>query len=79
MLLPTVLKDKTYAILHTLHLSTYVIEVGCRGAAPEAQSAVRGHVTARFGDFLGTKRAGRTSVAMPPHNRISEDEVDYVA
>ena len=57
----------------------HVVEVGCRGAAPEAQSAVRGHVTARFGDFLGTKRAGRTSVAMPPHNRITEDEVDYVA
>lgn len=31
------------------------------------------------GDFPVTEKAGRTSVEIPFHNRITEDEVDYVA
>lgn len=31
------------------------------------------------GDFPVTEAAGRTSVAIPFHNRITEEEVEYVA
>ena len=34
---------------------------------------------AKEGDFPVTEEAGRTSIAMPFHNRVSAEEIDYVA
>ena len=55
--------------------------IGCRPyfTPIHLQPFYRSEFGYKEGDFPVTELAGRTSVAIPFHNRITADDIDYVA
>ena len=56
-------------------------EIGCRPyfTPIHLQPYYRQQFGYKEGDYPVTEEAGRTSIAIPFHNRVSADEIDYVA
>ena len=57
----------------------YVIRVGTEEPRPERQSEIRNHVMQVLQKNEVGCGAGRTSIAIPFHNNLTPEEVEYVA